>query len=248
MGLISSKADTTRAKPSLAVRKKTAELSGIFNQTQEVVAVGPKTAAKYRSAGKIVIGNRVIIDKQPSEKVFRNRQGEIEIVDTFIGGGVGAFYSQIILPVNVRNFKDFYDWIVAHPDELDAMAGPGGAFGFSFYGNNSLETGNADWLIDYLKHYKPLFAQDGQAAESVKAFRHLNLYRLPSDTRMAFNQHGNAKTGYGKANATGRSSYTPHSSRTKKAYYKERAKDPAFRERRAAYARKYRATKKGYKL
>lgn len=179
-GLISKRANLRRAKPSPALLKKLDMLKPVLSNHAQAVKMSPTQRREYKQAGRKVYGQYVVFDKSPETTIKLNKRGEVVLHSPFNRPG----FDQILLPVNVRNFDSFYQWITEHPEELDAMAGPFGYFGFTFYGNHARETGDGEWLREYLRHYKPLF-HDGNGVEKAEdanaAFQHLTLYRLNSE-------------------------------------------------------------------
>lgn len=163
-GLISPRANLSRAKPSLAVRKKALSLEGIFTGHQQAVEVTDVMASRFRKSGRRVIGRKVIFDKNPGQNV-KKAKGEIVIEEP---GQQGAFET-VILPVSIKNLQAFIDWIETDPERLDAMMPPGTFFAFTYYGKNSREIGDARWLTDYLKRY---------ADTGGKGFQHFVLVRV----------------------------------------------------------------------
>lgn len=258
-GLISSRADLSRAKPSLSVRKKAAALRGVTTGFQEAVTVGPATAKRYREAGFKVVGRKVIIEKTPEETLTRNRRGEIEMRNPW-----GNPFTQIILPVNMRNLPAFRSALHDHTEEFQKMAGPGGYFGFSFYGNKSYETGDAQWLASYLDLYESLWEDGGDDDGEYQAtpFRNLILYRMDERGRYAWarqreaateadrkHRKGTRRNAWAKADYTGRSrsglqpsSVSPEKQRAQdairsKRYRARMAQKPGFHEAEASRKR-----------
>jgi hypothetical protein len=163
-GLISARANLTRAKPSLAVRKKIASLEGVLDGRSQAVEITDVMAPKYKRAGYRVIGRKVILDKSPGQKFVRDKS-DIILVDE---GRTGGFES-VLIPFDIRSIQQFVDWIREDPDQLMALLPPGTAFAFTYQGNNSrhIFTDPLE-LADYLEHYNP------------EGWQHFVLYRLIS--------------------------------------------------------------------
>ena len=184
-GLISKRANLRKAKPSSALLKKLDRLGPVLTGHAQAVKLTPVQRKDFKEAGFPIYGKFTVFDKQPGEKIAINKNNEVVVKSPDNRPG----FVQVILPVNVRNFAAFYEWITDKPEELDAMLSPYAYFGFSFYGNHSHNTGDAEWLREYLRHYKPLFGEneDGsgvKAEDADAAFRSLLLFRL-ADTATA---------------------------------------------------------------
>jgi hypothetical protein len=175
MGLISPKANLMRDKPSAALLAKERRLRHVFTGFAQPVKLSPKATRDYRDQGYPTYNGYLVIDKQPGEKVKVGKNDELILTSKYNRPG----FEQIILPANVRNWPAFHKWITEHHEELQALVGPFGYFGFTFYGNPSRLTGDAEWLIGWLEHYEALFPEEGiDSAEANQAFQHLILYKL----------------------------------------------------------------------
>ena len=217
-GLLSPRANLTRAKPSLAVRKKIASLQGIFNGTQQAVEITDVQRPKLKASGYRVIGRKVIFDKQPRQR-FKRRRNEFILEENNIGrDGDHSAFETVMLPLDVRSLPDFAEWIRKDPDRFMALLPPGTAFAFSFHGHNSRQIFSDPLeLADYLESY---FA-------GADAWQHFLLYRLINP--------GEWRGGTGQRNYKRKSGKQSNRSREYKRYYQHN------RERKIAYMRDYRA-------
>lgn len=153
-GLLSSRANLSKAKPSLAVRKKIDSLRGILTGTQQAVEITDVMAPRFKARGMRVIGNKVILDKQPEQKFVR-RRSEIILRDTSRNTQTsGLSFETILIPIGIRSLQEFIDWIEDDPEKLQRMLPPGTAFAFTFHGHNSREIfPDALSLAEYLRNY-----------------------------------------------------------------------------------------------
>lgn len=222
-GLISKRANLRKDKPSSSLLKKEQALRGVLSGTKQAIKVTPKEYRDYREKGYQVAGGRLIVDKQTTDRVKRNKDGSLEIKSQYSRPG----FRSIILPVNLRDFLSFYNWLRDHPGELDSQIGPMDYLGFTFYGNPNIESiFSATELADALQHYTPLFSDarrngDGSrgkpghvvnAKDSTPAFRHLMLYKLNEEQNDAFQfnrRKNNAKPKTVKHRKSTGKPYTP---------------------------------------
>lgn len=211
MGLVSQRAILNakeKPKPSSSLLRKLHDLRPVLNGYATPVYQSAKQRQEWRSAGKPVYGKYVVVEHAKTQNVRENKKGEIELISH------GSPFKQILLPVDVRRFDRFYDWASEDPTRLQNMLEPGEFFSFTFYGNASRESGGAEWLLEYLQHYKPLFNNDGaKAKDANRAFQHLTIYRVNEDSRFYFSDReggyeggrGVEKRKYSKTDKTGRS-------------------------------------------
>lgn len=155
-GLISPRADLTRAKPSLAVRKRIESLKGILSGEQQAVVLPDVMRDKFRKAGRRIIGNKVIFDKKPNERIKKVR-GEV-ILQGRLRERNGRrtrndMFETVILPYGINDIEEFVEWLESNPERAERLLSSGTAFAFTFYGNHSRDTGDAEWLTEYLKAY-----------------------------------------------------------------------------------------------
>ena len=198
-GLLSPRANLSKAKPNLAVRKKIASLSGIFNGRQQAVEVTDVMLPRYKKAGYRTIGRNVIFDKQPMQR-FKRRRSEIILEETPVTGGQPErAFETVMLPLDISSLQAFVEWIREDPDRFMAYLPPGTAFAFTFHGHNSRQIFSDPLeLADYLEHY---FA-------GTDAWQHFLLYRLINPGAWVAGQgrrnvSGNIKSRRGKKSRSG---------------------------------------------
>ena len=219
-GLISDRANLSKAKPSLAVRKKIASLGGLFNGTQQVVPITDVMRRRYKTAGYRVIGQNLILDKQPQQK-FKRRRSEIILEDNNIRfGGQRHAFETILLPLDIRTLPEFVEWIREDPEKLMALLPPGTAFAFTFHGHNSRQIFSDPLeLADYLENYYA----------GTDEWQHFLLYRLIRPHEWV--------SGTGQRNFKRKSKGRGDRSAEYKRYYRHN------RENKKRYMRQYRANK-----
>jgi len=173
-GLISKSANLKKAKPSLSLRKKAEILRPIIEDRAQAIQLPKQSRSLYKAAGYQTTHGYTIVPKQPNEKVVVDKMNRPEIRRK-----VGStYYTKVHLPVNMRNFASFYEALKDDHTILDRMTGiKNPRYGFTFFGSNSLETGDSEWLIEYLQHYTPLF----DPTQVDDAFAHLILYYHKDD-------------------------------------------------------------------
>jgi len=73
-GILSSKVDARKAKPSKHYKKIISRYRGILEDRQKTVKVTKKQAEVARESGLNVKGNRVVIDRVPGARVIKNKK------------------------------------------------------------------------------------------------------------------------------------------------------------------------------
>jgi len=219
-GLLSPRANLSKARPSYRVRKKIASLSGIFDGTQQSVPITDVMKKRYKTAGYRVIGQNLILDKQPRQR-FKRVKSEIILEEKdFEGGTVRRAFETVLFPLDVRSLPGLVEWIREDPDRFMALLPPGTAFAFTFHGHNSRQIFSDPLeLADYLETY----------AAGEDAWQHFTMYRLINPAAW--------EGGRGKRKSFKRRSSKSRSNEYRKYYQYNRAK-------KIAYARNYRATHK----
>ena len=154
-GLLSPRANISKGKPSSSVLKKIRSLEGIYTGSQQEVYLPTVLRNRYIGAGYRVIGKKVIIAKQPDQKIVK-RGDELLIVSPTDH----AAFETIIFPMTVATIGEFVDWIDEDPWRAQQFLPPGTDFAFTYYGNNSkriFPLAGPSWvpdtMADWLKHY-----------------------------------------------------------------------------------------------
>jgi hypothetical protein len=128
-------------------------------------------------------GPRILVQNKP-ERIKRFKDA---IKEGYIPGvtPVGeAGFEHIVLPLDVTNMKSF---LAAMEDgSLNNLKTDDEAFGFKFFGRNSLQTfHDARAMRPYMEHYKPIFDQDTGGLRSPKeladVFQHFEIIRYDPD-------------------------------------------------------------------
>ena len=177
-GLISKQANLHSGRyVSRGILAKVKQLQHIAALDYIGVKADKKTLKAAIERGYQVANNRIIGPKQTS---FRNRikSGELTGIKPVKGG----FMEEVILPYSVM---DMYGLVEQLESGIDTFKLPGEQFAFKFHGNESYRAfrDSAD-LLEYLKHYKSIFAPNGslKTEDLQEEFDALTIFRLhPAD-------------------------------------------------------------------
>lgn len=177
-GLISKQANLHSGRfVSRGVLAKVKELQHIAALDYIGVKANKAVVKAAKERGYMVSNNRVIGPKATS---FRNRisKGELTGVKPVKGG----FMEEVVLPHTVM---DMYALVEQLETGIDSFKLPTEQFAFKFFGAESYRAfrDSAD-LLEYLKHYKSIFAPSGslKTEDLQEEFDALTIFRLhPAD-------------------------------------------------------------------
>lgn len=234
LGLVSQRANLDKARPSLALRRKAESFQALLSGEQQLVRVPRSKAKEFESIGYRNTSRGLLVPVHLGEKAqyraagyrrgrYVPEQGLVIVppIDSPQNGLV-----RIILPIDLNTYAAFDEWI-DNPERLERLKpqGSGIFFGFTFMGNRSLGTGDAQWVRDELRHYT--FLQEHAEDEDFQA--NVEIW--------AFDQHevhwGHEGPGYSytmykykrKSTATGqRGSSVARTNAERQREYKERLK------------------------
>jgi len=184
-GLVSPRANLSKAKPSSALLKKLEALRPVITGDVQAVRVPRSKAKEYSSSGYKVINNRVLVPVQPGENATyrpsRYVRGKYVTNDTIrVTGEKGTtrqYLERILIPLDFQHFQEFNAWLQEDPDRLQRLLPDDAIIGFTYFGNRSQETGDAHWLAQYLQHYSLLFDNE----KSDDAFGTLEFWGMSPD-------------------------------------------------------------------
>lgn len=183
-GLVRGNHDARSIKPSSYMKTKLNKLSPYMDSNYQAVKVSPKVARAFKSMRganvPVVTNNRVLVRTGSTEQAVL-RKGYPAKVQRLKAGT----YEEIILPVQIRTFKELEEAILGNPVWDDILKDPDENFRFTFGG--SIENGapsisaydNLEELIaDLSKYHWTEDTTDGEEIGDVDDFEFEGVFHI----------------------------------------------------------------------
>ena len=171
-GLVSSRTDARKQKPTRYMQEKVKRLADLFEGTKTSVKVDKVTAARYKASGYFVFGNRVVVSKDKDERGQVDKSSGL-ILLTKLGRRVP--FEKVVMPFSVKNIEAFMSAASKAPPDPQIFAAkknPQDHWAFTYRGHNSLSTfADIGLMGEYLERYISL-------NDDPREFQNLILYRV----------------------------------------------------------------------